>query len=378
MRRNMILFLAVFSLMSVAASSTSFGESLTEESHQAAWCPTRPALIVWTSRRCVPCQSFWHDLQNDASFRKALTSRYCVQWIDADVYRNAANQRGIHTVPTFETPDEVVAGYQGKHWLLDRLTAVTIENGFDGASTNSLQANVDEVQSHLTEEQADISPAPLPELLRPRRSPATAPRSNEAPNTPESPEEPSPHPTRIVPPESIDAATTPQRNLQSRPTRQPSFWSRMSRAFTQTAPIALTALELAGLISGTAATGGVGTLAVAALWRVLNRRRQRQRSRRSSESSPTDDTQKEEGTPQAATRAPFPRQLDEARELLALRQSEGRVAVLDALRGMFLDDELTKLTSTGDDTETTVARRLQTSIDARVDEVAPLSTTLDA
>ena len=51
------------------------------------------------------------------------------------------------------------------------------------------------------------------------------------------------------------------------------------------------------------------------------------------------------------------------------------MAVLDALRGMFLDDELTKLKTTGNDTEAAVARQLQTNIDTRVDEVAPLSTT---
>lgn len=72
--------------------------------------------------------------------------------------------------------------------------------------------------------------------------------------------------------------------------------------------------------------------------------------------------------------APFPRALDEARELLALRQSEGRVAALDALRGMFFDDEVAKAQQRADPTESTLLRRLRESIDQRVSEVAPYST----
>jgi hypothetical protein len=71
---------------------------------------------------------------------------------------------------------------------------------------------------------------------------------------------------------------------------------------------------------------------------------------------------------------PFPRQLDEARQLLELRQSEGRVPLLDALRGLFLEDELDKLTETDDPAAWEFASRLRGAIDARVDEVAPLTT----
>jgi len=74
--------------------------------------------------------------------------------------------------------------------------------------------------------------------------------------------------------------------------------------------------------------------------------------------------------------APFPRQLDEARQLLELRQSEGRVAVLDALRGMFLDDELQKLSAEFPPEGATLLNRLQAAIDERVNQVAPLSTQL--
>lgn len=82
-----------------------------------------------------------------------------------------------------------------------------------------------------------------------------------------------------------------------------------------------------------------------------------------------------EGGEATGTTAPFPRQLDEAGELLALRQSEGRVATLDTLRGMFLDDELEKLME-GDPVAAQLALSLRKAIDARVEEVAPLTTTV--
>lgn len=134
------------------------------------------------------------------------------------------------------------------------------------------------------------------------------------------------------------------------------------------APYVFTALQMLGLIGGTVATGGVGGAVIAF---VLSRMAAR-RARASSQAS----TGKEDDRP-PAVRAPFPRHLDEARELLELRQSEGRVAALDALRGMFLDDEVGKVISGGDPAEVNAARRLMNAINARVDEVAPLATKVE-
>lgn len=72
--------------------------------------------------------------------------------------------------------------------------------------------------------------------------------------------------------------------------------------------------------------------------------------------------------------APFPRVLDEARELLTLRQREGRVGVLDALRGMALDDELAKILDGDDEPRKQFMRDLMTRLDGYVDQVAPRST----
>jgi hypothetical protein len=53
------------------------------------------------------------------------------------------------------------------------------------------------------------------------------------------------------------------------------------------------------------------------------------------------------------------------------------VAALDALRGMFLEDEVGKVISGSDPAEANAARRLMNSINARVDEVAPLATKVE-
>ncbi|MFG0336045.1 MAG: hypothetical protein ACF8TS_22015 [Maioricimonas sp. JB049] len=127
-----------------------------------------------------------------------------------------------------------------------------------------------------------------------------------------------------------------------------------------------TLAELALVIGGSAATGGAGTAVAVGLARLLLRGIRRRKSRRCRDAKP-------ERKEDELFRAPFPRALDEARELLAIRQSEGRVAVLDALRGMFLDDECDRLIEQGEDCEIRTVRQLRERVDARVDEVAPLS-----
>lgn len=150
----------------------------------------------------------------------------------------------------------------------------------------------------------------------------------------------------------------------------------LGRLWGTSVPIVLTTLEMFGILGSTAATGGIGAIALGALWRAWRRRGNRRRKAPQADAD-IDVLLKTEGGERVVARAPFPRRLDEARQLLALRQSEGRVAVLDALRGMFLDDELQKLTDSPDERDVSIARRLRNNIDTRVDEVAPLSTTID-
>ena len=127
-------------------------------------------------------------------------------------------------------------------------------------------------------------------------------------------------------------------------------------------PKLISVLTSLGVLSGSAFTGGIGGVALMLAWRLLKRRATRVASGKTSQG----------GTSGSA--APFPRELDEAGELLGLRRSEGRVATLDTLRGMFLDDELSKLHDSPDPTAAAIAQKLRAAIDKRVDEVAPLTT----
>ncbi|SFJ33898.1 thioredoxin family protein [Planctomicrobium piriforme] len=168
------------------------------------------------------------------------------------------------------------------------------------------------------------------------------------------------------PPPQLPAASLPmalEQPAPATPPPQPAIAPKHLPAgkVLELVPVALTILQWAGVIGGTVATGGLGGIAVAGAMFLLRRRATRASS------------SKQGGT--AGGSAPFPRQLDEACELLAVGQSEGRVAVLDALRGLFLDDELEKLANSTDPAKVKLAGDLRTAIDARVDEVAPLTTT---
>ncbi len=117
-------------------------------------------------------------------------------------------------------------------------------------------------------------------------------------------------------------------------------------------------LEALGILGATST--GVGAAGVAGIWllKKLLARKPRPAPRQS----------------EVAGKAPFPRQLDEARELLEIRQSEGRVGVLDQLRGMFLDDEVEKLLETVQGDQQTLLKDLMNRIDSQVDQIAPLAT----
>jgi hypothetical protein len=168
---------------------------------------------------------------------------------------------------------------------------------------------------------------------------------------------PEPVPAPLLP--AAETAAPPSSTL-SPPASGPGFGGILGGVL----PVLVTALQWSGLAGATFATGGIGGAVVAAAMLALRLRALRRTRIQQSEGSAV------------AMPVPFPRQLDEAGELLELRQSEGRVAVLDALRGLFLDDELEKLETGADAPAAAIARQIRTQIDLRVDEVAPLTTQL--
>lgn len=289
----------------------------------------RPQLTVYTSRWCAPCQRFWQDYRTNARLRTALEQRFLITAIDVDQRPELARSRRIDAVPAFESPTQRVYGYEGADWLLSQL-------GLDPAAAPPVPA-------------APVPAAPVP------AAPVPA----------------APVPAAAVPPAPAPVADEPQASTTD---NAPGLFTSVTGALVRTV-IGLSPWgPVLGVLGGTAATGGLGAIALAAgvaLWR----RRQRRRQQMTLASHVTSDARAAGGG--ASRPAPFPRALDEARELLELRQSEGRVAVLDALRGMVLDDELQKAAADAGPAETAALNRLRAAVDARVNEIAPLSVRLE-
>ena len=276
----------------------------------------KPTLTIWSARWCTPCQQFHRDLASQSKFRSRLESKFQLVIRDVDQSPALAAPQGIRSVPVFITPQLRIEGYLGSEWLLKQL-------GLEGSVSPPAPPTAPEVPRLIT-------PPPAPLILP-------------APTVPLLPE----HQAAIPP----DATTT-----------KPSLWSRILGL----APVAISVLTSLGVIGGTAVTGGVGGVALMLLLKILQRRATRTTQGKSPAA--------EGGVAVPTARAPFPRQLDEAGELLGLRQSEGRVATLDALRGMFLDDEFEKLKDDPDPQMTALIQRIRAAVDHRVDEVAPLTT----
>ena len=292
--------------------------------HRKPTVNSRPTLTIWTARWCPPCQQFHRDLANQPGFRSRLESRFQLIIRDVDQSPALATPQSIRSVPVFETPGRRVEGYLGADWLLKQL-------GLEESVTPPV--TLPEIPREPVLPRL-IAPLPVPPPVLPRETPLTIPLA----------------PAHIAPvPPVVTAGPA-------------SVWSRILGL----APVAISVLTSLGVLGGTAVTGGVGGVALMLLLKILQRRA----TRGSQGKSPV----AEGGVAVPTARAPFPRQLDEAGELLGLRQSEGRVATLDALRGMFLDDEFDKLTADSDPQMTALIQRIRTAVNTRVDEVAPLTT----
>ncbi|MFV0446746.1 MAG: thioredoxin domain-containing protein [Planctomycetaceae bacterium] len=297
------------------------------------------SLTIFTSEWCGPCRRFWNDWRQHPSLRRQLETQFRIHVVDIDRQPLIARQQHIDCVPAFVTTAGILTGYEGPDWLLTRL-ALPI-----GTPVNGLAA------SAPTSTPTDSFAPALPPS-------GTEPTSLPLPNAPAAPT------SQLVPhslPLPASSSVSRDKNGGSTSRLLTHGWEWTWGVVTHLWPW----LQLAGLVGGSAATGGVATLVVGLLWRIWKRRRTRRHSPNRSGLDPQGGW--------ADRPAPFPRQLDEARELLELRQSEGRVAVLDALRGMFLDDEIQKSLTANDPATAAPLKSLLTAIDTRVNEVAPLA-----
>ncbi len=266
---------------------------------------TRPVLIVCTAEGCPPCIRFHNNYQSISAFRDQLDRYFDVRFQDVNQRQIVDQNISISVFPTFLIGTRKLEGYTGPNDLLQRLEIVT--------------------------------PSP----------PLTA------------------TPPILAVPESPETSTAPLFPPVENSISNPSHLPPQPEAVLGPLPSSFTLLQWIGIVTGGAATGGIGGVALTALFFLLRHRSEHRRA-----TPPIE----ERSAPIA--RAPFPRKLDEASQLLAIRQSEGRLAVLDALRGLFLDAELERFEQSKISEEASVARRLREAIDTRVSEVAPLTTEL--
>lgn len=291
-----------------------------------------PKLTIWTADWCGPCQLLKRDWRLFPEFREELQRYYQIEFIDFDAHPTRAVAERVSRLPAFAQGLDVVYGYTTPADLLTRLRPSPPRNPSIPAVTN------DHEYQELT-----VSPS-----AKEVSAPATA---------------------VLAPPQSVvPTLNTPLPRPDPRPVSPPPIRQRRPSWLSTAIPLlpsSLSLLEWAGLLGGSALTGGAGALLLPLAIRLLIRKRKASKTAKGSLP----------GEEEPATAAmPFPRHLDEARQLLQLRQTEGRVAILDALRGMFLDDELEKLTQSGQEVQRQFARQLQQAIDGRIDEVAPLTT----
>ncbi|MDB4742930.1 thioredoxin family protein [Planctomicrobium sp.] len=291
---------------------------------------SKPLLVIWTAKWCSSCHLFWRNWNTDSNFRAAIEEHFHVHILDYDRHRGLAIKHRIQHLPTFQSQNYRIIGFKNRESLLKQLKlSASGSTPIKTPTELGYQASSDEITTLPSTEEIATSETLAIEAI---------------PTEGESPEQ------LVVP---------------SPPPESKSWLGRISHAL----PVGLTLLQWTGILGGTAATGGFAGFAIAMLPKLISLRKRRRK-----QSGPKQNASGERSD--ATPPCPFPRELDEAGQLLKLRQSEGRVAVLDALRGMFLEDELEKLKKSKDRSASSILNELMSAVDSRVDQVAPLSTKL--
>lgn len=296
-------------------------------------CTAANTMVVWIAAWCGACRAFWGDYQSDPAFRAAINQRVHLHIVNADDHPFQARRHHIRSLPTFVLNSSRLEGYRGKDDFLIRLASLTA--GSTSPTTN-----------------------PQSEQPQPLASPPAIPNLEPTNKTATDGIQAISEPVLQPDPASVDVEARPPMTCPT-PTH--------GRLYT-IAGLTLTALEWFGLAGATTGPAGLA-LAALSLWR----------RRRRKLPTPSYSAQRPPEVPPSSTpqhnsadyeHAPFPRELDEARELLRLRQREGRVAALDAIRGMVVDDELDRLAAAG---QSDTAESLRQRLNDRVQAIAPIA-----
>ncbi len=132
---------------------------------------TKPLLVIWTANWCGPCRLLWEEWNSDEHLREALQDGFHIHILDYDQHRALAMQHGIQHLPTFQTRQVTVVGFEGTDSLLKQLVPTPLEIDSLTESTiakekSSPQTSVDE-RKHEREKRPPLSPLHfLPQLLQ--------------------------------------------------------------------------------------------------------------------------------------------------------------------------------------------------------------------
>lgn len=386
---------------------------------------TKRVLIIVHSDSCGPCREFDRMYLQDGAFRKALHNAFDLRAYDADDARQwaLARQLGVTRVPSFVTHDArgrwrpPIVGFNPKNPQL-LLTELGVSLPAESAPAPEITAPVPSPPDPKSDPAA-IPPSPVATIDQEARGRIelisrtqqklgeeisqihstlnqSLQKSDETSQAVQSVNDRMQTLTEELSSSRSDTRTEIQ-SLSHR--MEQSVSERLKETVRETLrehisteipfpPANTTAREepagdsVAGGLLRVGLTGlalyfglpvtGAGIAAAAIGWAV-----RRRRARNSGQDfRRTDGSTASAGTAQAGTcETPLPRELDEARELLRLRQREGRHPLHDALFGMLADTEFDNAVQDSSDPATAAAAvRLRDRITQRFNTIAPLST----
>lgn len=291
---------------------------------------SKPTLRIFWSLTCVPCQRLVAKWNSSRSFRDHLRERFKVEWVNTDepASQSLMREYKITTVPTAGiSPQLRFAGYTG-----------------DAAFKRACDELLDGVDEIAPPPPTERELPPIPDKPGPERAKPPASTGDPERWIP-IPEQPADHPIG-----------TPGTQPGQGPVLTPSPDPVGSDGSTLKSGLSWLAANALPIVLGGAGTGGAGLAVAGGVW--LARSLLRRRRERGSKSVAT-----------AAAPQPLPRRnMAEAVELARLGQLEGRDPLLDATRGMFIDDEI----EVADDQLRPILMDFRDRLARRAEQVAPL------
>ncbi|MGE4190737.1 MAG: hypothetical protein AB7G12_12675 [Thermoanaerobaculia bacterium] len=370
--------------------------------------PEKPTLRITTARSCAPCRALANAWESDDEFRDTLTKHFRVEWHDA----STSLWCPLNSLPSIEVPSTgfVTRGYQSKELLLAALglklerkpppepvvqTLVAPPAGPSAADFDKLREVVEkEIEAHRASDVAQnrqladthtliveliklAAAAATPEdLASLRETISTNLKQLEGSLSSEARaavEEILPRLEATDAGGSMGAGSPEDAHAPGAETAggPATGWFGALAGWVRVL-LPDFAAPAAGLLTGVTLFGVPATAAVSAAVVALRLWKRARAARQTLDAYRAKKQEAAAGeTRPVATH--FPRQLDEALELLQLRWKEGRAVVIDALTGMLLDDELKLLIDGEDPAAAQVALKLKQTIDSKVLAISPVA-----